>query len=418
MLEQIRQCAKTPRGMRYNPPDSFGGYMPISKTYYEIKDIEKQHEASQPANDSVDTSQKVSVIIPIYNTAEFLDQALDSVQNQSYLNLEIICINDGSTDNSLEIIKDHAANDDRIVIIDKANEGYGASCNRGIDEATGDWIAIVEPDDWIEQDMYKDMLEFASQYPGAQIVKTPFINIFVEGSGSDRTNCSYRNLVNPKKQPFRIEDETELIKAHPSIWSAIYKKSFLEEKHIRFKPIPGAGWSDNPFLIETMCQADQIIWLDKPFYCYRCDTAEKLESFHRNNYRIPFDRWNEMLDIIEELGITDERILMAHYNRGFIYMAGVIEYNGTDNPEIVQLLKDMFARMDADMVLNSTNVSPGAKRLFAEMRGLPKPKIRKGPYLKRLVTSTFTTMKNNGPLAALYEINHYRVTHGKRTGHR
>lgn len=392
--------------------------MAISKTYYTIEEVEKSHGDSSATGNAKDARQKVSVIIPIYNTAEFLDQALDSVQNQTYPNLEIICINDGSTDNSLDIIKAHAEKDDRIKVIDKQNEGYGRSCNRGIDEATGEWIAIVEPDDWIEPDMYKDMLEFAKDYPEAQIVKTPFINIFVEGNGADRSNCSYRNLVTPKKQPFRIEDEVELIKGHPSIWSAIYKKSFLDEKGIRFKPIPGAGWSDNPFLIETMCQADQIVWLDKPYYCYRCDTAQKLEDFHLRNYQIPFDRWDEMMDIIEQLGITDERILMAHYNRGFVYMAGVIEYNGTDNPEIVKLLKRMFNRMDANLVLNSANVSPGAKRLFAEMRGMPNPKIKKMPYLKRLVTSTFSTAKNNGPLAALYEINHYRVTHGKRTGHR
>lgn len=392
--------------------------MPISITYHKAEEAENHCRDYRQSGESLGEDEKVSVIIPIFNTAEFLDQALDSVQNQSYHNLEIICINDGSTDNSLEIIKEHAKDDTRIRIIDKSNEGYGASCNRGIDEATGKWIAIVEPDDWIEPDMYKDMLKFAAKYPGAQIVKTPFFNIFVEGAGPDRANCSYRNLVKPKKQPFRIEDEPELIKAHPSIWSAIYRKSFLEEKSIRFKPIPGAGWSDNPFLIETMCQADQIVWLDKPYYCYRCDTAQKLEDFHLRNYRIPFERWNEMLDIIERLGITDERILMAHYNRGFIYMAGVIEYNGTDSPDIMDYLKKMFARMDADLVLNSTNVSPGAKRLFAEMRNLPRPKIKKAPYIKRLIASTLSTAKNNGPMAALYEINHYRVTHGKRTGYR
>ena len=99
-------------------------------------------------------NQLVSVIVPIYNAEKYLDQCLSSIREQAYSNLEIICINDGSTDDSLAIVAKHAALDDRIRIIDKENAGYGAGCNRGMDEAHGEWLAIVEPDDWIEPGMY------------------------------------------------------------------------------------------------------------------------------------------------------------------------------------------------------------------------------------------------------------------------
>lgn len=87
----------------------------------------------------------VSVIIPIYNAEPYLDQALESVEGQTYKNLEIICLNDGSTDDSLAIMRAHAARDERIVVIDKHNQGYGATCNRGLDESHGEWISILDP---------------------------------------------------------------------------------------------------------------------------------------------------------------------------------------------------------------------------------------------------------------------------------
>lgn len=392
--------------------------MGFSTIYHSFDENGNYLGARTLSGSKAQASSKVSVIIPIYNTAQYLDQALSSVTSQTYDNLEIICINDGSTDESLSIIKRHAAADDRIIVIDKQNEGYGASCNRGLEVATGEWVAILEPDDWIEPDMFKDMLKFASGFEGVDIIKTPYTNVLPTPHGDKMSNCCYRNLVKPKKQPFKIADEVELIRNHPSIWSALYRKGFLDEKGIKFMPIPGAGWADNPFLIETMCQAESIIWLNETYYNYRNDTKEKVADFHRKNYRIPFERWDEMLDIIERLGITDERILMAHYNRGFVYMAGVIEFNDVNDPEIIDLLKRMFARMDADIVLNSDTVSPGAKRLFAEMRGLPTPKTSKLSYARKLVKSTFTNLQNAGPMETALQVGNYLKTHSKRTGGR
>ena len=89
----------------------------------------------------------VSVIVPIYNAGPYLEQCLDSIVGQTHNNLEIILLNDGSTDGSLSIMQRYATTDDRIKIVDKQNQGYGATCNRGLTEATGTWISIVEPDD-------------------------------------------------------------------------------------------------------------------------------------------------------------------------------------------------------------------------------------------------------------------------------
>ena len=108
----------------------------------------------------------ISVIIPIYNVEKYLAQCLASVQAQTYANLEIICVNDGSTDGSLAILEAHAAQDERITIVDKSNAGYGAACNLGLAGAHGDWISIVEPDDYLEPNTYEMLLAQADDLGG------------------------------------------------------------------------------------------------------------------------------------------------------------------------------------------------------------------------------------------------------------
>ncbi len=362
----------------------------------------------------------VSVIVPVYNAASTLDKALDSIQAQGHCDLEIICINDGSTDNSLEIMRVHAASDERIVIIDKENQGYGATCNRGIEEAHGEWIAIVEPDDWIEGEMYGDMLEFAAGFSEKiDIIKTPYWRIAYVGTPRQKKfQCSYKLSVHPEKQPFVITDAIQLFHHHPSIWSAIYRKSFLDENDIRFEPIPGAGWADNPFLAETLCQAHNIIYLDKAYYCYCEDSEEKSRAFHQKNPDVPFDRWNEMLDVIERLGITDERILTAHYSRGFMYMSGVIEEHDPDEAAIHNQLERMFNRMDPDLVFSYSNISPGCRRLFAEVRGLPEPKINRVQYAGNLIKEGIYNLRNVGIRETFNSTRGYLRNYSNRTGGR
>ena len=102
---------------------------------------------------------KISVIVPIFNTAEYLHKCIYSIKNQSYKNLEIILVNDGSTDHSLDICNKFAENDKRIIIIDKENGGVSTARNTGLDIASGDYIGFVDADDYIDKDMYKVLIE-------------------------------------------------------------------------------------------------------------------------------------------------------------------------------------------------------------------------------------------------------------------
>ncbi|WP_294163536.1 glycosyltransferase [uncultured Senegalimassilia sp.] len=363
----------------------------------------------------------VSIIVPIYNAGPYLEQCLDSIVGQTHKDLEIILLNDGSTDDSLTTMRRYAENDGRIKVIDKQNQGYGATCNRGLAEATGTWVSIVEPDDWIEPGMYADMLAFAAKFADEgtplDIVKTPYWRIWMPDTKQQRKlNCSYKDRIHPPKQPFAIADAAHLLCHHPSIWSAIYRKSFLDERNIRFKEIPGAGWADNPFLVETLCQTDRIGYFDTAYYCYREETPEKSKNFAHSNTLLPLERWNDMMDVLERLDITDERILRAHNSRGFTYLSGIIEEVDLTHDDVRETAKHMFERMDADLVFSDNEVSPGMKRLYAGLRGIPCPRINPLPHMKGLVGQGVYNLKNTGVVNTLFATKNYLVKRARREG--
>ena len=318
----------------------------------------------------------ISVIVPIFNAAPYLEQCLDSILCQNQPGMEVICLNDGSTDDSLSIMQAYANANGKVRVIDKPNEGYGATCNRGIAEARGHWISIIEPDDWIRPGMYSAMLAYAGRFnEEPDIVKTPYLRV-IDPDTPQQTiiNCSYRGRV-PRNRLFRIQEGIHLIQHHPSIWSALYRKDFLDANDIRFKPIPGAGWADNPFLMETMLKAERIAYLDKPFYCYREETEEKSRAVAVNSTMLPFDRWHDMMDIIEELGVTDEVILRAHYRRGFIYLSGVYSFVSLEDERLSCAIRDMFGRMDPALVLDDPEIPPFDRKLFAKTMGIDDARI-------------------------------------------
>lgn len=316
---------------------------------------------------------KVSVIVPIYNVEKYLEQCLDSILDQSHRDLELICINDGSTDGSPAILERYASKDDRVRVINKENGGYGAACNLGLREAHGDWISIIEPDDWIGRDMYRDMLELAkSAEVPIDIVKTPWIDV-CDWDDPAKQHCEPSIMVHRFKtssRPFTLADEPALIESHPSIWSAIYRADFLRKKGIRFVEYPGAGWADNPFLIEAFCQADSIMYLDQAYYYYRCDLPGSTRN-HGSDEAIarPFERWLDMLAIIKRLGVTDRGILQAHYLRGFNYVQGAIFDDGWDNELVRKKTGEVFEAMDPDIVASCPKVSAKRKAFYSEVTG-------------------------------------------------
>ena len=362
------------------------------------------------------TAPLVSVIVPIYNVERFLDQALSSAEAQTLRNLEIICVNDGSTDSSSTIAHAHAARDKRLRVIDKPNGGYGSACNRGLAEARGTWIAILEPDDWIDSDMYESMLSYATTLSDKiDIVKTPYWRVTQPDTAQEKTvNCSYKGRIKPKSQPFKLGDPgTEhLIIHHPSIWSALYRADFLRERNICFPEIPGAGWADNPFLLDTLCQAENIAYLDRAYYHYREETAAHFKAAVKNNPNMLFDRWNDMMDVAERLHITNEDILRALTRRGFTYLDSVASAIDLFQPDMWAQVEHMFERMNDYLVLSEAHIPPHWKRDYQRVKHLPAQHHGQISYLTSLAAIGAYNVVNVGPAFTLQSLSGFLGKNG------
>ena len=113
---------------------------------------------------------KISIIVPVYNVEIYLRECFDSIVNQTFKDFEVICINDGSTDNSLEILNEYAARDERFVVLSQENQGQGVARNKGVELARGEYIQFIDPDDWIELNMLETLYVFAKDHH-SQVVK-------------------------------------------------------------------------------------------------------------------------------------------------------------------------------------------------------------------------------------------------------
>jgi len=173
---------------------------------------------------------KISVIVPIYGVEKYLRECLDSILAQTLKDMEIILIDDGSKDACPQIIDEYALKDRRIKVIHKENGGYGQACNVGLSQATGEYVAIVEPDDYIDSDMYADLYAIAEKY-NSDIVKSAFYNNFQAKEKTKLTKVKWEDFI-PENKSFKIKEYPYFLYYHPSVWSCIYNREFLTKHNI------------------------------------------------------------------------------------------------------------------------------------------------------------------------------------------
>ncbi len=186
--------------------------------------------------------EQISIIVPIYNAANYLEKCLDSLVQQTYTNLQIILVNDGSKDDSLAIARSYAQKDTRIVVIDKVNAGVALARNTGMEVATGKYIGFVDPDDWVEPQMYASLYAAiaASDYP------IGMCNYY-----KDDKKLSVPKKLRVKQKTLTREQVAEEIITHMigmddiiprydyimgAVWRCLYERSFLAQHHIQFEP--------------------------------------------------------------------------------------------------------------------------------------------------------------------------------------
>ncbi len=222
---------------------------------------------------------KISVIIPVYNVEKYLGECLDSVVNQSFKDIEIICVDDGSTDKSLEILQEYKRKDDRFVILQQRHAGAGAARNHGLKLAEGKYIQFLDSDDYFEPTLLEELYTRAEKF------------------NSDLTVCSSRKVddernitetgspnfpINidkvPMEQVFSRQDFKDEIFCLliPVVWNKLIKKSFLEENHLEFPQL--TIYEDIAFMHSVVACANRIVTFNKELINYRFNRPGSLVS--------------------------------------------------------------------------------------------------------------------------------------------
>lgn len=214
-------------------------------------------------------SAKLSVIVPVYNVQDYISTCLDSLTKQTYSNIEIICINDGSTDNSLKILNEYQQKDSRIIVKDKPNGGVSSARNMGIEISSGDYITFVDSDDFINKNTYSVCMKKIQKY-GADMLAFGYV---LEPKHS--VNRPYKNN--------KIYDSFECLKneigINCTIWNKIFKRSLLfDNDNIRFAEDVHYG-EDDLFLKLVTPKANKVVGCSGAYYHYVCRESSAESTF-------------------------------------------------------------------------------------------------------------------------------------------
>lgn len=262
--------------------------------------------------------KKISVIVPVYNSKKELNRCIESISNQTYKNLEIICIDDGSTDGSGHILDALAQNDERIKVVHKTNKGESNARNIGLKMATGEYIAFCDCDDWIDKEMYEVL---------AKIIETEKVDLAASSwykESDDNTQLIQNNL--PICEDIITRDKLlkclymrDSYRGFAYMWNKLYKRELFEKQNNRilFDESLHLG-GDVVFLAEIALNVKRAKYIDSAFYHYYqreesgCHTknVDKLRDWLRA-YEIVIQRFQEE-HIAEEILIYVKRFLAYH----------------------------------------------------------------------------------------------------------
>ncbi len=255
---------------------------------------------------------KVSIIVPVYNVEKYLKRSLDSIVNQTLKDIEIICINDGSTDNSLSVLEAYAKNDTRIIIINKENEGVASARNMGIEVAKGEYIGFSDPDDWIEPDMYEKMYNQA------------------KALDSDIVICDYTGYVEAEDKIKKLDfwktaekqNKKKVVEVTPNInldkeiiyksllvspgycWNKIYKTKLIKDNNIQHGNTPKI--SDEIFSLRAQVFADRFSYIKEPLYIYNIRQGSIVRNLNDGTYGFLFKIFDDIRDFLVKENLFDK----------------------------------------------------------------------------------------------------------------
>lgn len=293
---------------------------------------------------------KVSIIIAVYNVEKYLRQCLDSLVNQTLQDIEFICVNDGSTDKSLEILQEYASKDSRFKIITQENQGPGIARNNAIEIATGDYIMILDPDDWLELN--------ACELAYNQIFKNQNdMVLFTSYKYYEKTKR--KELYNYRIKPFKnhldksqikfCELENDFIKT-PYTWEQIYSREFINENNIRYTH-EKLG-EDLYFWIKAVTSSKSFSILNIPIHNYRIRENSAVQAYLINWYDLFSTRYY-CLNLVKDLPVNYVNAYLIFILDSLCWWYKKMSIDRTLNKEIYGEFRKFFVYISSNYNLDT-----------------------------------------------------------------
>lgn len=258
---------------------------------------------------------KLSIVVPSRNMEQFIGKCIDSLISQSMKDIEIICVDAFSTDRTRKIIQSYMKRDSRISLLDDNLGSSGYADNLGFELAKGDYVAIVESDDYIKENMMEVLYNKAVEN-NLDYIKADF-DMFIEVNG---TMLTIEHIQSLKKlgifdKVISPSDYPELLELDGYMWKGIYKKEFIKKNAIKLNETKGAAYQDNGFLHQTICQANQVMYIKEGFYQYRRDN-ENSSDYNPKGLKMMLDEYK----FIEKFMSNNFEKVKRFYNYFYLKM--------------------------------------------------------------------------------------------------
>lgn len=291
---------------------------------------------------------KVSIIVPVYNVENYLRICLDSIISQSLKDIEIVCVDDGSTDSCPRILDEYAANDRRIIVVHKRNEGYGSAMNTGVRLSKGDYIGIVESDDYVKPFMYETLYREAV-HNRLDFVKSDLYMFW----GTEKYAVRIRNGRPGSYNQIRTPEGREQFYEYGMVnWTGIYDRKFLVDNDIWHNETPGASYQDNGFWLQVMAFAGRGMWIDEAFYMYRQDNPNaSMKS--RGKMMATMDEYDFAMRKLEERGKKKEMAISSYYRMKECRTA-FMRLDDSLLREYADVIAEQYAGCRANMIIPQT----------------------------------------------------------------
>lgn len=310
------------------------------------------------AHNEVGMEEKISVIIPVYNTAVYLEKCIQSVRNQTYSNLEIICIDDGSTDDSGAMLDDFVKRDKRIKVIHKENEGVAAARNAGLRVASGKWIGFVDSDDFLDFNMYETMLK-ANEQQGADMISCGYYFEYEDRCVTAENKKFVPTHAVATKSFLKYVYERDIYKGVACyLWTRLLRRELIyfpnnELKYIFPEDLDMS--EDLVFLAEAMQDSVKSLYVEKPLYHYM---QRESSACHDERKQLAGLSWTKgylrIIQILKDQGVEEAYNLVI---RMMVYRSGklmelAIKYQDTQAydwlKDVIDKYYDIYVMMNKE----------------------------------------------------------------------